>query len=184
MVFFFAMLELPSFSLLYPALSLSARRARTPTQVICLRFGLRTPHVLLLSPLQNAYLPCLLVQCHLQRSAEPGTENSSQPYRGMTFKCKFNLNNREERQRNASVQTCNTILQASQEYSGKVEKLIRFICHRHAREELYLCVGVCVCVCTSSKDRSVYLHYNKPTLMSYDNNISVVLSTIYNCKIV
>lgn len=100
----------------------------------------------LLSPLQNAYLPCLLVQCHLQRSAEPGTENSSQPYRGMTFKCKFNLNNREERQRNASVQTCNTILQASQEYSGKVEKLIRFICHRHAREELYLCVGVCMCL--------------------------------------
>lgn len=27
------------------ALSLSARRARTPTQVICLRFGLRTPIV-------------------------------------------------------------------------------------------------------------------------------------------
>lgn len=51
----------------------------------------------LLSPLKNAYLPCLLVQCHLQRSAEPGTENSSQPYRGMTFKCKFNLNNRGDR---------------------------------------------------------------------------------------
>lgn len=154
MVFFLPCWSFP-LSLFCTLLSLCQTCTHTHSSNL-LAVWLENAHRPLLSPLQNVYLPCLLVQCHLQRSAEPGTEKSSQPYRGMTFKCKFNLNNRGDRQtargqsRNALVQTYNTILQASQEYSGKVEKLIRFICHRHAREELYLCVGVCISVWVSA----------------------------------